>query len=72
MRESKIQKIKEEITKKLGEEYNVVEDDTLQDGEIAFLRRKKTFKVNLSMDAKEAAYLSTQYVKMENLKEVLV
>lgn len=72
MRESKIQKIKEEITKKLGEEYNVIEDNTLQDGEIAFLRQKKTFKVNSSMSAKETVYLATQYVKMANLKEVLV
>lgn len=72
MRESKIQKIKEEITKKLGEGYDVVEDNTLQDDEIAFLRQKKTFKVNLSMDVTEAAYLATQYVKMANLKEVLV
>ena len=72
MRESKIQKIKEEITKKLGEEYNVIEDNTIQDGQISFLRRSKTFKVNLSMDVKEAAYLASEYVKMANLKEVLV
>ena len=72
MRESKIQKIKEEITKKLGDEYNVIEDNTIQDGEIAFLRQKKTFKVNLSMDVKEAVYLASEYVKMANLKEVLV
>lgn len=72
MRESKIQKIKEEITKKLGEGYDVVEDNTLQYGQISFLRRSKTFKVNLSMDVSEIVYLATQYVKMANLKEVLV
>ena len=72
MRESKIQKIKEEITKKLGEEYNVIEDNTLHDGQISFLRRSKTFKVNLSMDAKEIVYLASEYVKMTNLREVLV
>lgn len=72
MRESKIQKIKEEITKKLGEEYNVVEDNTLQDGQISLLRSKKTFKVNLSMSTKEIVYLASEYVRMTNLQEVLV
>ena len=72
MRESKIQKIKNMIQEKLGEEYDVVEDDTLQDGQISFLRRSKIFKVNLSMDVKEAVYLASEYVKMANLKEVLV